>query len=62
MTILTSGDIERLGVSAACCIIDCDCDGVDGAALQVLYSVAGVSEIATVALSPSTGLPPPHHL
>ena len=62
MLLLTCGYIERLGVSAACYIIDCDCDGVDGAALQVLYSVTGVSEIATVALIPSTGLPPPHHL
>ena len=51
-----------MAVSAPDCVRDSDSDSVDSGSLQLVYSVAGVSETATSPLTSTTAGLFPHHL
>ena len=51
---------DSLAVSAPSCVSDSD--SVDSVTLQLVYSVAGVSETATSPLTSTTAGLSPHHL
>ena len=53
---------ERLAVNAPSCVRDSDSDSVFSGHLQLVYSVAGVSETATSPLTSTTAGLSPHHL
>ena len=53
---------DGVAVSAPDCVRDSDSDSVDSGSLQLVYSVAGVSETATSPLTSTTAGLFPHHL
>ena len=53
---------NRVAVSAPSNVGDSDSDSVDSVTLQLVYSVAGVSETATSPLTSTTAGLSPHHL